>query len=106
MKTTLALCMIVKNEEQYLPYCLGCIYPYLDELIILDTGSTDKTLDIAESFCELVPNGVVLHSKWKHDFSFARNISQAGATSSHIIWLDGDEILDDKSVKKITKYCK
>lgn len=101
MENTLALCIIVKNEEQYLPYCLGCIYQYLDELIILDTGSTDKTLDIAESFCELVPKSAIIKTKWMHDFSFARNVSQAGASSSHIIWLDGDEMLDDKSVKKI-----
>jgi GT2 family glycosyltransferase len=101
MTNTLALCIIVKNEETYLPYCLGCIYPYLDELFILDTGSTDRTLDIAESFCELVPRGVVLQMPWKHDFAFARNVSQGGVTASHIIWLDGDEVLDDNSVKKI-----
>jgi GT2 family glycosyltransferase len=101
MTNTLALCMIVKNEEIYLPYCLGCIYPYLDELFIIDTGSTDKTLDIAEGFCELVPRGVVIQMPWLRDFAFARNVSQGGASASHIIWLDGDEVLDDNSVKKI-----
>jgi len=100
-KSTLALCMIVKNEEVYLPYCLGCIYPYLDELFIIDTGSTDRTLDIAESFCELVPRGVVIQMPWLRDFAFARNVSQGGASASHIIWLDGDEVLDDKSVFKL-----
>ena len=101
MTNTLALCMIVKNEEIYLPYCLGCIYPYLDELFIIDTGSTDKTLDIAEGFCELVPRGVVIQMPWMRDFAFARNVSQGGVSASHIIWLDGDEVLDDNSVKKI-----
>jgi len=101
MQPSLALCMIVKNEEQYLPYCLGCIYEYLDELIIVDTGSKDKTIEIAEGFCELVPKSLILHMDWKYDFALARNVSQGGATSSHIIWLDGDEVLNDYGVKKI-----
>lgn len=93
--------MIIKNEEQYLPYCLGCIYDKLDELIILDTGSTDKTLEIVEGFCEHIPTSVILHMDWKYDFALARNISQGGAKSTHILWLDGDEVFDDVGVLKI-----
>jgi glycosyltransferase involved in cell wall biosynthesis len=95
--------MIVRNEEQYLPYCLGCIYKYLDELIIVDTGSTDRTVEIAEGFCEHVPKSMVIHMEWKFDFSLARNIAQGGASGDCIIWLDGDEVLSDNGVLTVKK---
>jgi glycosyltransferase involved in cell wall biosynthesis len=96
MGNSLALCMMVKNEQQFLPYCLGSIYKYCDELIVVDTGSTDRTIEIAEAF-----NAYVIKAPWKDDFSLIRNISQAPAKSDWIIWLDGDEVLSDSGAKKI-----
>jgi len=93
--------MIVKNEQNYLPFALGSIYKHLDELIILDTGSTDKTLEIASGFCEHVPQSIILQMPWKQDFSLARNVSQGGAKSSHIIWLDGDEVLTNDGARRV-----
>lgn len=95
--------MIVKNEEQYLPYTLGSVYKYIDELIVVDTGSTDKTLQILEGFCEKIPKSLILHMDWKWDFALARNVSQGPAESSHIMWLDGDEALSDQGILKVRR---
>lgn len=98
MGNSLALCMIVLNEQQYLPYCLASIYKFCDEIIIVDTGSKDKTIEIAEAF-----GAYVIQTPWKDDFSLVRNISQSPAKSDWIIWLDADEVLNDSGAKKI-KY--
>ena len=96
MGNSLALCMIVKNEQQFLPYCLGSIYKYCDEIIVVDTGSTDKTIEIAEAF-----NAYVIRANWKDDFSLVRNIAQSAAKSDWIVWLDGDEVFSDLGAKKL-----
>jgi glycosyltransferase involved in cell wall biosynthesis len=96
MGNSLALCMIVKNEQQFLPYCLGSIYKYCDEIIVIDTGSTDKTIEIAEAF-----GAYVVRAPWKDDFALVRNIAQSAAHSDWIIWLDGDEVVNDAGAKKI-----
>ena len=101
MGKTLALCMIVKNEEQYLPYAIASVIKYIDELIIIDTGSTDKTIEIAEAFCKQAKQGMVIQMPWKHDFALARNVSQAPAKSDWILWLDADEVLHDLGIKKV-----
>lgn len=85
---TLSLCMIVKDEEEMLPKCLGAVADFVDELIVVDTGSTDKTVEIAESF-----GAKVLHHKWTGDFSEARNIGFDAATSDWKMFLDADEVL-------------
>jgi glycosyltransferase involved in cell wall biosynthesis len=96
MGNSLALCMMVKNEQQFLPYCLASIYKYCDEIIVVDTGSTDRTIEIAEAF-----GAYVIQTKWKNDFALTRNIAQSPAKSDWIIWLDGDEVLNDSGAKKI-----
>jgi glycosyltransferase involved in cell wall biosynthesis len=96
MGNSLALCMMVKNEQQYLPYCLASIHKFCNEIIVVDTGSTDKTVEIAEAF-----GAYVIHAPWKNDFALIRNIAQSPATSDWIIWLDGDEVLSDSGIKKI-----
>ena len=96
MNETLSLCMMVKNEQKYLPYCLASIYKYCDEIIIVDTGSTDRTIEIAEAF-----GAYVIQAPWKNDFSLIRNIAQSSAKSDWIIWLDGDEVLSEHGAKKI-----
>src|SRR3954454_13258483 len=85
---TLSLCMIVKDEEEMLPRCLASVKPAVDEIIIVDTGSTDRTVEIAHEF-----GATVLHHEWNGSFSDARNVSIETATGDWIIYLDADEVL-------------
>lgn len=84
--------MIVKNEEINLTRCLASIKGLVDEIIIVDTGSTDLTLKVAED------NGaVVIPFLWKDDFSAARNASLEAASGDWILFLDADETLEPES---------
>ena len=64
----LSLCMIVKNEERFLAECLASVRDCVDEINIVDTGSTDRTVEIARSF-----GANVIHREWRNDFAWARN---------------------------------
>jgi len=86
---TLSLCMITKNEEQFLEQCLNSVQELVDEIIIVDTGSTDKTKAIAAKFTDKI-----FDFKWGDDFSKARNESLKQATKDWILVLDADEIMD------------
>jgi tetratricopeptide (TPR) repeat protein len=90
----ISLCMIVKNEEQYLDNCLAAVRPVVDEIIIVDTGSSDRTVEIARSFA-----AQVLPFTWCNDFSAARNFSIDHAGGEWILVLDADEMLDEPSTK-------
>ncbi|MEH7384273.1 glycosyltransferase [Bacillus sp. JJ1521] len=90
MRKTISLCMIVKNEEKFLDRCLSSVKGKVDEIIIIDTGSTDKTKEIAHLF-----NAQVFDLEWNDDFSYARNASIEKATSEYILVLDADEYLDE-----------
>lgn len=92
MKKTISLCMIVKNEEKYLEKCLSSVKDVVDEIIIVDTGSTDRTKEIAKKY-----ESQIYDLEWKNDFSFARNFSLEKATSEYILVLDADEYLDESS---------
>jgi tetratricopeptide (TPR) repeat protein len=83
---TLSLCMIVKDEEEMLPGCLEAMRGAVDEIIIVDTGSTDRTVEIAESF-----GARVLHFPWNGSFADARNVGLDAASSDWIVYLDADE---------------
>ena len=85
---TLSLCMITKNEEKNLSRCLDSIKDIVDEIIIVDTGSTDKTVEIAKSY-----GAHIYHYDWNNDFSKARNVSLQKATKDWILVLDADEVL-------------
>jgi tetratricopeptide (TPR) repeat protein len=85
---TVSLCMIVKDEEAMLPRCLGAVAEFVDELIVVDTGSTDRTVEIAESF-----GAKILHHEWDGDFSAARNVGLDAATCDWLLYLDADEVL-------------
>jgi glycosyltransferase involved in cell wall biosynthesis len=87
---TMSLCMIVKDEEAMLGRCLASVAGHVDEIIVVDTGSTDRTVEIAESF-----GARVLHHEWTGDFSEARNLSFDAATSDWMFYLDADEVLVD-----------
>jgi GT2 family glycosyltransferase/Tfp pilus assembly protein PilF len=98
-KGTLSLCMIVKNEEKYLLQCLKSVRDIIDEIIIVDTGSTDKTVGIAKVF-----GAKLFDFPWTGDFAAARNHSLEQATGNWILILDGDEVLsplDFKELKEI-----
>src|SRR4051812_40298341 len=93
---TLSLCMIVKDEEEMLPRTLEAAGPAVDEIIVVDTGSSDRTVEIAESF-----GAKVLHHEWTGDFAAARNVSIDAATGDWIVWLDADEVLVAEDAPKL-----
>jgi glycosyltransferase involved in cell wall biosynthesis len=86
----LTIAMIVKNEEQVLERCLSSFAGLAEEVIIVDTGSTDRTIEIAQKFTDKI-----YHFDWVDDFSAARNYSFAQATCDYIMWLDADDVLDN-----------
>jgi tetratricopeptide (TPR) repeat protein len=86
---TISLCMIVKNEEHFLPGCLKTVQGLPDEIIVVDTGSTDRTMEIAREF-----GARIYEHPWQNDFSFHRNQSIDYATGDWILILDADEELD------------
>jgi len=84
----ISLCMIVKNEGSCLDRCLRSVHDYVDEIIVVDTGSTDKTVKIAETY-----GARIYHHPWENDFSKHRNQSLSYATGDWIFQLDADEEL-------------
>jgi tetratricopeptide (TPR) repeat protein len=87
---TISLCMIVRDEESMLPRCLDAVAEHVDEIVIVDTGSTDATIDIARSY-----GANVIETEWTGDFATARNVSFAAATSDWIFYLDADEVMGE-----------
>lgn len=96
---TLSLCMIVKNEEKTLARVLENGKEIVDEIIVVDTGSTDGTKQIAYRFTDKV-----FDFQWNDDFANARNFSFDMAKCEYIIWLDGDDFLSNESIEKIKKW--
>ena len=96
MPQTISLCMITKNEEKYLEQCINSVKNIVDEIIIVDTGSTDNTKNIAKIF-----NAKIYDLKWIDDFSAARNESLKHATKDWILVLDADEVIEEKDLARI-----
>lgn len=92
---TISACMIVKNEEKVLARCLDSLKGIWDELIIVDTGSTDRTKEIAARYTDKIYD-----FQWIDDFSAARNFAIEKATCDYIYVPDADEILDDDNREK------
>ncbi|MDQ8738631.1 glycosyltransferase [Paenibacillus sp. LHD-38] len=92
----ISLCMIVKDEEEYLPTALQSISGLVDEIIIVDTGSVDDTVTIAEQY-----RAKVCQVTWNGDFSIARNAALELATSAWILVLDADEWLEPESCDRL-----
>jgi tetratricopeptide (TPR) repeat protein len=84
--------MIVKNEEHFLPQCLRSVQDVADEIVVVDTGSTDRTVEIAKSF-----GATVVEREWRNDFGWARNQALEQATKRWILILDADEELMPQS---------
>ncbi len=93
---TLGLCMIVKDEEEMLGKCLAAVAPAVDEIVIVDTGSADRTVEIAKSY-----GAKVVEQPWTGSFSEARNTSFEHATTDWIIYLDADEVLVGDDVERL-----
>ncbi|TQK53827.1 glycosyltransferase involved in cell wall biosynthesis [Brevibacillus sp. AG162] len=85
---TISLCMIVRDEEESLGRCLSTVYDLVDEIIIVDTGSTDRTKEIALTY-----GAQLFDFTWVDDFSAARNFAFAQAKMTYIFWLDADDVL-------------
>jgi tetratricopeptide (TPR) repeat protein len=97
----ISLCMITKDEENNLVKCLRSVKPVVDEIIVVDTGSADRTRDIAT-----VLGAKVFEFPWENDFSAARNFSISQARGDWILILDADEVispLDHASLLGLTK---
>lgn len=92
---TISLCMIVKNEEQTISRCLDSVKGIVDEIIIVDTGSTDATKEIVKRY-----KSKIYDFKWIDDFSAARNFAFSKATKKYILWLDADDEIADEDKKK------
>lgn len=93
----ISVCYIVKNEELVLERSLECAKKFAKEIIVVDTGSTDKTVAIAQKYAD------VYHFAWVDDFSLARNFSFSKATSEFVMWLDADDVILDEDIEKIKK---
>jgi glycosyltransferase involved in cell wall biosynthesis len=94
----LSLAMIARDEEAVLSRCLESVRDVVDEIIIADTGSADKTKEIARRFTDKVYDFV-----WCDDFSAARNFAFGKASGDFIMWLDADDIIDEENAEKLRK---
>jgi glycosyltransferase involved in cell wall biosynthesis len=92
LRPMISLAMMVKNEEEMLPACLESAAPWVDEIVVVDTGSTDRTVEIAASF-----GARVFHHPWQQNFSLHRNQSIGYCRGEWILILDADEELEPGS---------
>lgn len=95
---TLSVCLIVKDEGLVLERCLTCAAKFADEIVVVDTGSTDDTVEIAKKFTDKV-----YFFKWRDDFSAARNFAFKKATGDLVMWLDADDVVTDENCGKIAR---
>ncbi len=89
---TISLCMIVKNEEDVLARCLGSVADLVEEIIVVDTGSTDKTKEVASHYTDKIYD-----FPWIDDFSAARNFAFSKATQEYIYTADADEVISPEN---------
>ncbi|MFC4182820.1 glycosyltransferase [Saccharococcus thermophilus] len=101
MKPLLSLCMIVKNEERVLKRCLDSVYGIVDEIVIVDTGSTDSTKEIALKYVDKI-----YEFEWTNSFADARNYAQKQANGEWILILDADEYVDRESLQQLVTILK
>ena len=88
----ISVCMIAKNEENRIARCLESLAPYGFEIVIVDTGSTDATKEIAARYTDKIYD-----FRWIDDFSAARNFAFSKATMDYIYTADADEVLDEEN---------
>lgn len=93
---SISLCMIARNEEEFIGNAIKSALNFVDEIIVIDTGSQDKTIEIAKSY-----NANIIKSKWRKDFSFHRNEAISMAKCDWILFLDCDEVIQDEGKNDI-----
>ena len=98
---SISLCMLTKNEEKTLAKAINSVKPVVDEIIVVDTGSTDKTKEIAKKFTKKIYD-----FEWNDNFADARNFSISKATKDWILILDADEIIKNEDLPKIKELTK
>jgi GT2 family glycosyltransferase/2-polyprenyl-3-methyl-5-hydroxy-6-metoxy-1,4-benzoquinol methylase/tetratricopeptide (TPR) repeat protein len=96
--TVLSLCMIVRDNEDTIEACLNSIYPWVDELIIVDTGSTDRTKEICTQY-----GARMGEFPWCDDFSAARNESLRHASGEWLFWMDSDDVITEEQGRKLRR---
>jgi glycosyltransferase involved in cell wall biosynthesis len=94
--STLSLAMIVRNEGATIERALGCAKLFADEMVVVDTGSTDQTVAKAEAM-----GAKVHHFRWVDDFAAARNYSFSRCAMDWILWLDGDDVISPENQSRI-----
>ena len=100
-KITISLCIIVKNEEDTIARCLDSVKGIPDEIVIVDTGSTDCTKEIVKEYTDKI-----FDFTWIDDFSAARNFAFSNATTDYILWLDADDVLAGSDREQFLKLKK
>ena len=98
---TVSLCMIVKNEAHQLARCLYRVKPIVDEIIIVDTGSSDHTVDITTCY-----GAKIYHHQWDNDFSDARNVSLRHAHGKWVLIIDADEVISPSDHESLLNMVK
>jgi glycosyltransferase involved in cell wall biosynthesis len=96
---TLSVCMIAKNETDVIGRCLDCVKSFADEIVVVDTGSTDNTKEIASRYTDKVYD-----FEWINDFAAARNFSFSKATKDYVMWLDCDDVIDEGNQMAILEF--
>jgi tetratricopeptide (TPR) repeat protein len=94
--TRISLCLIARDEEELLPGCLASVRGAVDEIVLVDTGSSDRTVELAQA-----AGARVFHQPWRDDFSAPRNLAAAEATGGFLLQLDADERLAPGGAKAL-----
>ena len=97
-RTKVSLTMIVRDEEENLPHCLESVRGIFDEMVVVDTGSPDRTREIAREF-----GAHVFEFAWIDDFAAARNAALSRATGEYAFWLDADDVIDPPQRETLQK---
>ncbi len=92
----LSLCMIVRDEEAVLARCLDGVKQFVDEIVIVDTGSQDGTVGIARRYTDRI-----FFEPWRDDFAYARNVSFSKATGDYLLWLDADDVVTAENGERL-----
>ncbi|WP_282937907.1 glycosyltransferase [Paenibacillus sp. RC67] len=96
-KVTITAAIMVKNEERCIDRCLQSLIGAVDEIVVMDTGSTDRTMDIVRQF----PEVKLYQSEWKDSFSQLRNEILPLLTSDWVLWVDADEVLHSEDARHL-----
>ncbi|MBQ3336228.1 MAG: glycosyltransferase family 2 protein, partial [Selenomonadaceae bacterium] len=97
----ISACYIVKNAVEDLRRSLESLAKFVDEIVVVDTGSTDSTIDVAKNF-----GAKIFHAPWQNDFSAPRNVALKEATGDWIVFLDADEYFVDGCAKNLQAVIK